>query len=218
MMESIATFYDELVIGQHWCSQGNQITYHGQETFRIKGGISNETVDYLRNEKMYSFELFDRSLVQLFYELKNDGTFARASLSFLKYEDTYKTLDYPPCIGLDVESGIEYDACPYLTEYYRNCWIRLDLSSNKFGVIHHDIHLHSSLLKNCRIPVSSLPTPHLFMETILVWFYSDYYKMIYLNETTGRLLKEYKNRIDYIQSATFNHRSHLDKIIMHLAV
>ncbi len=218
MMNSISSFFDEdTVVKCHWFRDKNQITYKKQKEFRNRAGMCNQTIQYLRDNEMYSFELLDGSLVQIFYEFNAADVLVAATLSFFKYERQYEKFDYGNCLAYDVEANMEYDLCPY-TSCYPNSWIRLDFSSIKFGVVHNDVHLHSNLMKDCRIPVTSIPTPQLFIETILVWFYSDSYKKKYLNIDTGKYLADNNERLESIKKIKLNYDSDFEKTILHLTI
>jgi hypothetical protein len=114
-------------------------------------------------EGQYSFQIYDGSLVQIFYAFDNDGaTLKSARLAYYGSPDSHRTRRRErPHFDLDSE----------ITN-----WIRFDYNRDPArGVLESPCHLHFGGLPRLRMMVRRVPNPKQFIELLLGWCYPDEY-------------------------------------------
>ena len=151
------------------------ITWPDAASFSNPHQITNDQLkQYLKNNN-YSFQLFDGSLLQLYYQCSKSGDeLEKAALSYYQYTNDEDGFEY---IEDDLE-GEEFFAENILTSdiISYNAWLRIDYSPQTTrGVIHSAAHLHTNMSTELRIPLKGFPTPKQFIEAVVAWFYPSEY-------------------------------------------
>lgn len=158
-------------IRKEWVISWNQFKH-----VSLGDRITSKTVKELEKGRQYSFQLFDGSLIQLYYRFREGGDIVQiANLAFYKCErDIYNEEE-------DDNGDIsEYDDTPI--EDYEIPWIRIDYCPDEeMGIIHAATHMHSSIGANVRLPINGIPTPKQFIEALMAWFYPAKYEEKHLD-------------------------------------
>ena len=151
--------------------------------------LANE-FELLSSQKQYSFQLFDGSLIQIFYRFDTTGgSLEEAHLAFVQSprgDAGDETLN---------QEEIQADGVRLLVEHvtkiiYPLSWIRFDFEPKLWGgCIHANCHMHSSLSSDLRVPFAGVPSPHQFIDAIAAWFYPAIFRRVHMKE--GHLFKDH---------------------------
>ena len=122
--------------------------------------------------KDYNFMLADGALIQMMYTFDKDGV-RKHRLAFFPSPDLETFQNDPEIYLTDVlyAEVVAKNIVPFP--------IRFDYDKDELAVklIHHPYsHLTLGQYKNCRIPVTSPLTPHMFIGFVLRSFYNSAYK------------------------------------------
>ncbi|TAK54389.1 MAG: DUF2290 domain-containing protein [Bacteroidetes bacterium] len=153
-------------------------------------------------EKLFNFQMIDGALIQMFYEFDNNVI-------------TYHRLTFFPSPDLD-----EYQNNPEIYEQDEifadiirkgivSFPIRFDYNFSEdshVDIEHPKSHLTLGQYQNCRIPVCSPLTPHIFLEFILRNFYNTGYKkfteeLSFSKETFDKCISSQEIKIPYLHIA-----------------
>lgn len=154
--------------------------------------IRRSIVASLIKNRQYSFKIFDDdSIIQLFYQYAPDNeALIEAHLSYynsgftvteleekniFKNEESVTIFEVP--ISYSPEFPVDLSNDPLVP------WIRIDYDPEEHnGPLHHACHMHISLLDNCRIPLSQVPSPRQFIEFVMAFFYPEQYRITRLDD------------------------------------
>jgi len=133
--------------------------------------ITNVDLVQLAEEGQYTFQVFDGSILQLFYAYgESDDELIEARLAY------YMANKFP---GLNAESDTEVailDVTPI-------SWLRIDYSQKEDDVLHSAAHLHLAGFPAGRLAVAGVPTPGQFIELVVSIAYPEQYREHRLNDS-----------------------------------
>lgn len=155
------------------------ISWQNYGGFTVGDNVTTKTVLELGQNRHYSFQLHDGSLIQLYYEFQQGGNMLEtASLAFYKFNHAQEQSSED---AEELEDE-EIRMAGVLEHELLVPWIRIDCCpQHRRGVIHSAIHMHSNIGPSVRIPVNGVPTPKQFIEATIAWFYPDKYASKHLN-------------------------------------
>lgn len=172
----LLTDWDGLILNPNYHRRGNEIVWHSSMDEMLPYVVTRLHLKEYLSRKNYSFMIQDGSIVQFRYAFQQDETtLASASLCYLKYTDEEESIFVESNDNeYDVRSSSGGSCYPSANEINPVPWIRFDYSPGTAeGFTHTACHMHSSLYRELRIPVTFVPTPRQFMLCIVNWFYPD---------------------------------------------
>lgn len=119
-------------------------------------------------QKNYNIKLIDGALIQMMYRIDNEEQLVEHRLAFLPSPHLKEYQNEPDSYEKDEIYGdiISRQVLPVPIRF------DYDISPEKYKLITHPIsHITIGEYKDCRIPIRSAVTPHLFMDFILRNFY-----------------------------------------------
>jgi hypothetical protein len=130
----------------------------------------------LYEDRQYSLQFTDGSLLQFYYEYAPSGIeLLQARLAFYKIDQQ----------GWEFEEGVQDSHADETIapvgdtrrpEKPPIAWVRIDYSPKSAkGVLHNPCHLHVSGFPSARIAVAGVPTPKQFLEFVMCFCYPDVY-------------------------------------------
>lgn len=211
MLRSLYFDWQHMLANPNFIRKDNQVTWNNNKRIFLDEPITYDDVALLCDEKQYSFQLIDGSLIQLYYSFDGRGkTVSSASLSYFAYKnETSNQLD------VDYEIDEKWKEEESLSDNLFASWVRLDYNpSEKRTVVHNDSHLHISSFPNSRLAVKGIPTPKQFVEFIIALCYPEVYKKHRLGLDGNyldrrKMVQINRKKVPFPRSDVFQHITHI---------
>lgn len=193
IMSSLTSAYNEwsdILVNNSYIRRDQEISWANYKPVILPSIIHRSDVANLEIRKQYSFQIIDDgSIIQLYYLFNSDEeTLARAKLAYYgasplngSAEDPFSSMiGGRPASAHDISTslrGTPNDSYGLIPDDPVVPWLRIDYSpETQRGPLHHTCHMHIGLFQHARLPLSRVPSPQQFVESIIALCYPKHYK------------------------------------------
>ncbi|MGN6366773.1 MAG: DUF2290 domain-containing protein [Phycisphaerae bacterium] len=182
-LRGLQGLWDGFILNPRFKRIHNTITWETDDRRHLPDRILRADFEQLAKDRQFSFQLFDGSIVQIYYRFSPNGTaLDEAHLAFVQ-QPTLEPTETKTRERIEVD-GTKVLVDEVLRLEFPASWLRIDYEPHLWGgCLHSNCHMHSSLSADIRLPFRGVPCPAQFIDAIASWFYPALFRRHHLNES-----------------------------------